>query len=287
MNDSKNIYDVTDETFHSAVVERSHQVPVLVDYWAEWCGPCQMQMPVLKKLIETHDGQLLLAKVNTDEQRSLAREHGIRSLPTMRLYKDGAVVEEILGAQTEATLRVLLDRHVARASDQLRHAALEIHRQGDAREALQRLREARESDPDNYRILLDCAGIELELGELDAAEATLEALPRDVREEPDAVRLQALLGFARIAANAPAAEDLEDRVGRQPEDLLARHQLAARHVLADRPEPALRELLYILQHDRNYGDDAGRKGLLAVFDVLGNEGDLVSDYRRKLINSIY
>ncbi|UCC55374.1 MAG: thioredoxin [Gammaproteobacteria bacterium] len=287
MNKLQNIYDVSDETFHAAVVKRSHQVPVLVDYWAEWCGPCQMQMPVLKKLIAEHDGQVLLAKVNTDEQRALAREHGIRSLPTMRLYKDGVVVEEILGAQTEATLRVLLDRHMARASDQLRAAALETRRQGNATEALQLLREARDSDPDNYRILLDCAEIELELGDINAAAATLEALPRDIREEAEAIRLHALLGFARIVENAPATEDLEDRIGRQPDDLQARHQLASRYVLADRPEPALRELLYILQHDRNYGQDAGRKGLLAVFDMLGNEGDLVSEYRRKLVNSIY
>ncbi|MDH3900320.1 MAG: thioredoxin [Gammaproteobacteria bacterium] len=287
MNDLPHIYDVTDEGFQAAVVERSQQVPVLVDFWAEWCGPCQMQIPVLKKLIEEHNGQVLLAKVNTDEQRGLAREHGIRSLPTMRLYKDGAVVEEILGAQTEATLRVLLDRYVTRASDQLRSAALETHRQGHSTDALRLLREARESDPDNHRIQLDYAGIELELGDAAGAQATLDALPRDIREEAEAVRLYALLGFARIAANAPSTEDLENRVGQQPDDLQARHQLAARRVLADRPELALQELLYIVQHDRNYGEDAGRKGLLAVFDLLGNEGDLVSDYRRKLFNSIY
>ena len=287
MNDLSHIYNVTDEEFQALVVERSQQVPVLVDYWAEWCGPCQMQMPVLKKLIEAHSGQVVLAKINTDEQRGLAREHGIRSLPTMRLYKDGAVVEEILGAQTEATLRVLLDRYVTRASDQLRSAALETHRQGHSTDALRLLREARESDPDNHRIQLDYAGIELELGDAAGAQATLDALPRDIREEAEAVRLYALLGFARIAANAPSTEDLENRVGQQPDDLQARHQLAARRVLADRPELALQELLYIVQHDRNYGEDAGRKGLLAVFDLLGNEGDLVSDYRRKLFNSIY
>lgn len=287
MNDLPHIYDVTDEDFQSAVVERSSQVPVLVDYWADWCGPCQMQMPVLKKLIEEHDGRVLLAKVNTDEQRGLARDHGIRSLPTMRLYKDGAVVEEILGAQTEGTLRILLDRYVSRPSDQLRSAAMETYRQGDAADALRMLREARESDPENHRIQLDFAGINLELGDLTEAEAALDALPRDIREEAGAVRLYALLGFARLVQDAPPTDELENRISNKPDDLQARHQLAARHVLADQPEPAMQELLYILQHDRKFGDDAGRKGLLAMFDLLGNENDLVADYRRKLFNSLH
>jgi putative thioredoxin len=287
MNHLQHIYDVTDEDFQTAVVERSSQVPVLVDYWADWCGPCQMQMPVLKKLIEEHDGQVLLAKVNTDEQRGLARDHGIRSLPTMRLYKDGAVVEEILGAQTEATLRILLDRYVSRPSDQVRSTAMETYRQGNAADALRLLREARESDPDNHRIQLDYAAINLELGNISEAEATLDALPRDIRDEAEAVRLYALLGFARLAQDAPAAEELEARIHDKPDDIEARHQLAARHVLADQLEPAMQELLHILQQDRSYGDDAGRKGLLAVFDLLGNEGDLVADYRRKLFNSMH
>jgi putative thioredoxin len=287
MNNLQHIYDVTDEDFQAAVVERSSQVPVLVDYWADWCGPCQMQMPVLRKLIDEHDGQVLLAKVNTDVQRGLARDHGIRSLPTMRLYKDGAVVEEILGAQTEATLRILLDRYVSRPSDLLRSAAMETYRQGNAADALRMLREAGESDPDNHRIQLDYAAINLELGDSTEAEATLDALPRDMREETEAVRLYALLGFARLVQDAPSAEELETRINNKPDDIEARHQLAARHVLADQLETAMQELLYILQHDRGYGDDAGRKGLLAVFELLGNEAELVADYRRKLFNSMH
>jgi putative thioredoxin len=164
---------------------------------------------------------------------------------------------------------------------------METHRQGNAADALRMLHEARESDPDNHRIQLDYAAINLELGNLAEAEAALDALPRDIREEAGAVRLYALLGFARLAQDAPTAEELEARITDKPDDMEARHQLAARHVLADRLEPALQELLHILQHDRSYGDDAGRKGMLAVFDLLGNGGDLVADYRRKLFNSMH
>jgi len=287
MNELQHIYDVTDESFETAVVARSHELPVFVDYWADWCGPCQMQMPVLKKLVEDYAGQVLLAKVNTEEQRTLAQDHGIRSLPTMRLYRDGTIVEEIIGAQTEATLRALLDRYVTRPSDKIRHEAQELIRQGHTAEALERLRTAAAADPDNHRIPLDQAALSLQLEDCDTAAALLDALPREIREEPEAVRLYALLAFARLARGAPSLDELEQRIDAEPADLQARHQLAARQVLADRPEAALRELLYILQHDRKFGDDAGRKGLLAVFDLLGNEGDLVAEYRRKLFNSLH
>ena len=117
MNDQKNITDVTADTFTAEVVERSHTLPVLVDFWADWCGPCQMQMPMLKKLVDDYNGSFVLAKVNTDEQRELASSFNIRSLPTMHLYKNGEIVEQVLAAQTESDMRMLLERYVERASD--------------------------------------------------------------------------------------------------------------------------------------------------------------------------
>ena len=287
MNNTQNITDVTNETFDTLVIEQSKRVPVLVDYWADWCGPCQMQMPVLGKLVEEHAGGFLLAKVNTDEERELAREHGIRSLPTMRLYKNGEVVEEILGAQTESTLRVIIERHLSRPSDSLRQAAREAHQSGHPEKALALLQEALASDPENHRIRFDCAEMHLLLGQLEESESILASLPRDLREEADAIRLSALLGFARLAEQAPPVDELEHTLQKTPANTEARYQLAAQHAMSGRPQAAMDELLYIIQHDRRYGDDAGRKGLLAMFDLLGNEGELVGSYRRKLFNAMH
>ncbi|MGD2137161.1 MAG: thioredoxin [Gammaproteobacteria bacterium] len=278
--------EVTSETFHGTVVKRSHAVPVLVDYWAQWCGPCQMQLPVLGKLLEEYAGKFELAKVNTDEQQVLAREHGIRSLPTMRLYKDGEIVEEILGAQPESTLRTLLDRHIERESDRLRLQAIELYDGGDREAAFRLLDEAHKSDPENHRLVLEYAGMCLKDGRLDTAADLLAGLPVEFREAAEAARLRALLEFASVARDAPPAAELEAATSRNPEDLEARYQLAAQHILAGRMEEAMEILLYILQHDRAFRDDAGRTGLLAVFNLLGNEGELVSTYRRKLFNAI-
>ena len=287
MNDTPYIHTVTRDTFQKQVIEASYTVPVLVDFWADWCGPCHMQMPVLVKLVGEHAGKFLLAKVNTDTERRLAQEHGIRSLPTMRLYKDGRVVEEILGAQTESTLRTLLDPYIVRASDTLRLAALDVHRQGRTDEALAMLREAQAADPENYRVPLARAGLSLEAGRLAEVESLLDALPREIREGTEARRLRALLDFSRVAQAAAPIAELEQQVRQQPGDSTARYALAARYVLSGRLQAGMDELLYLIQNDRSFNDDAGRKGLLAVFELLGDEDELVKTYRRKLFTAMH
>ena len=287
MADSPHISNVTESSFDELVVARSHQVPVLVDYWADWCGPCQMQLPVLLKLVEANEGRLLLAKVNTDEERGLAREHGIRSLPTMRLWKNGEVVEEILGAQTESTLRIVLDRHVDRPSDAQREAALELHRQGDTAAAIEQLETICAGDPSNTRAALDLIEMNLAAGRLEAAEAGYAALPRDVRDETDGTRLRARLDFFAIAGEAGDRSELEQRVQGDPDDLESRYRLAALQVLSGDYEAAMEAFLAIIRQDRSFRDDAGRKALLSVFEMLGSEHELVSRYRRQLFTLMH
>ena len=287
MSDLKNITDVTSETFDELVITRSSSVPVLVDYWADWCGPCQMQMPVLKKLVEEYDGKFVLAKVNTDEQRELAKAHGIRSLPTLRLYKGGEMVEEVLAAQSEATLRILLDRYIERESDTLRARAQTAWQQGNHSEALELLQEAHLAEPDNHQLTLDYAELKMRQGLLDDAAALIASLPRNVRDEKDAVRLSALLEFAMLVKDAPPLNELEDTVRSNPNDLQARYQLGAWYVMNEQMENALEAFMQLLQRDPGFRDDAGRRGLLAVFDLLDNQGELVSSYRRKLFTLLH
>lgn len=287
MNNTQNITDVTQETFDSLVIEQSRRVPVLVDYWADWCGPCKMQMPVLKKLVEDYGGKFVLAKVNTDEQRELAKAHGIRSLPTMRLYKNAEMVEEILAAQSESTLRILLDRHIERESDVIRERATSAWQQGRHSEALNMLHDAHLAEPDNHQLTLTYAELKMRHGQLDDAAELIASLPRDVRDEKEAMRMSALLEFAIVTRDAPSMTELESVVEKNPDDLEARYQMAAWNVLENRMQPALEAFMYLLQHDRGFRDDAGRKGLLAVFNLLENDGELVNSYRRKLFTLLH
>lgn len=287
MNELDNIIDVTNDTFQARVLEQSQRVPVLVDYWADWCGPCQMQMPVLRKLVEAYAGKFILAKVNTDEQRELARDHGIRSLPTMRLYKGGEMAEEILGAQTESTLRILLDKFIERESDTLRRQAMETYQRGEHEAALRMLSEARASEPENHQLTLEYATLCLQQGRLQEVDELLNALPHDIRGEPEALQLRALLDFATSVQDAPPLNVLEETLAGNPNDLEARYLLGASHVLNDRMEEALEAFMAILERDREFRDDLGRKSLLAVFELLGNQGELVNNYRRRLFTAMH
>jgi putative thioredoxin len=287
MNDLALITDVDNQSFPSLVTERSHTVPVLVDYWADWCGPCQMQMPVLKKLVEEYAGAFALAKVNTDEQRELSRDHNIRSLPTMRLYKNGELAEEILGAQTESTLRVMLDRYIERASDRTRDQARELFTAGKHEAALALLQSARASEPDNHLLTLDYASLCFKAGDIETAARLLEALPRDIREEPEGTRLRALLDFAAQVQAGQTVGALEKTVNANPNDSDSRYRLGCAYVLQDDFEQARDAFMYVLQHDRAYGDDAARKSLLALFNLLEESDERVAAWRRSLFNALH
>jgi len=287
MNELPLVSDVNYETFDTLVTERSHNLPVLVDFWADWCGPCQMQMPVLKKLVEEYAGKFALAKVNTDEQRELARAHNIRSLPTMRLYRNGEIAEEILGAQTESTLRVLLDRYIERASDRTREQARELFDAGDHAQALALLQAARATEPDNHQLNLDYAELCFRSGARDEAAALLDALPRDIREEPEAMRLRALLDFAADAAGGESIDELRAASTAAPENSEARYRYGSACVLEARYEQARDSFMHILQQDRAWRDDAARKALLALFTLMGDADERVAAWRRDMFNALH
>jgi len=286
MNASPHIVDVTQESFERDVLERSRQVPVLVDFWADWCGPCKILTPVLAQLVQAYAGKFVLAKVDTEAEQELAARHGIRSIPTLKLYKNGAQVEELQGALPESALRQLLDRYIEREADALRREAEQLWRDGDSEAALEVLDRAVALDPDYYPIQVDRVRILLSQGELDQARGILQILPLNVSETPEVNRLTAQLQFAELVADAPDLAALEQRVQAEPGDHEARHQLAAR-LVAGRYDEAMEQFLQLLQRDRSYGDDAGRRGLLAVFDLLGGEGDLVARYRRRMFNLLH
>lgn len=287
MSASPYIFDVTEADFGATVLENSYKAPVLVDFWAVWCGPCKMLMPLLARLADEYQGKFLLAKVNTDEQRKLAMQFNIRSIPTVKLFKNGEVVDEMLGAQPESVIRTLIERHMVRESDSLRTRAEAAHRAGDVTQALALLEQAARLDPDNHRVRIDLARMLLDQNALEQAERILNDLPREARDEPDASALLGRLEFARIAASAPDTVTLEKTVTAQPSNSEARYQLSARKVLQGDYEGALDQLLAILQHDRVFRDEAARKAMVAVFNLLGGKGEVVTRYRNRMFNALH
>ena len=286
MADSSHVVDVTAETFHAIVVEGSLRQPVLVDFWASWCGPCQMLTPVLTRLAERYAGKFLLAKVNTEDQQALAMQFGIRSIPTCKLFRDGRAVDEFMGALPESEITAFLERHIPRESDLLIARAGQLAAKGDTPGALGLLGEAAEQDPDNPRALVALARLQAANGDSDAARQTLDRLPADAQMSDEVRALRSHLTFSAAAGNARPRAELEAALAADENDSEARFQLAARLVTEDDLEGALDHLLTLMRKDRRYGDDAARKAMVQIFDMLGDD-PVVPRYRSRMMNLLY
>jgi putative thioredoxin len=287
MNESTFISDVTSENFEQLVILQSHQRPVVVDFWASWCQPCQMLMPLLGKLADDYGGKFFLAKINSDEQQDLSAQYGIRSLPTVKIFRHGQIVDEFMGVQTESAIRDIIDRHVEKPSDDLREQALRALQQGNAATAEQLMLQALALEPANDALKVDLAAIKLAAGDVEQSRTLIGELPASLMEDERVKILQAQITFASAIKQAPSPAELLKRIQEDPADLEARHQISAFMVLAGDYDQALEQLLEIMKRNRKYGDDFGRRGILAVFDILGNEGELVNQYRRKMASLLY
>ncbi len=279
--------ELNESNFETEVIKKSHQVPVLVDFWADWCAPCKMLVPVLAKLADDYRDQLQIAKVNTDLERGLAQRYGIRSLPTLHLYRNGEVVEEVLGAQPESTLRALIEAYLVRASDSTLQEALNHAAAGDRAQALQLLEQALQDDPENPRLPLELARLYIEDQQFENATSLLNTLPQEVRESDLAKGLQLMVELASTAAAGADADKLAKRLGDNPADSQARFQLASRQVVDGDYAAALDNFMELLQRDRAFGDGAAQRGLLTVFSLLGENDARVSAYRRKMFTLLH
>lgn len=287
MADSPHLVSVTAEDFDHIVIEGSHQRPVLVDFWAEWCAPCRSLMPILAKLAGEYQGKLLVAKVNTEEEKSLATEFGIRSLPTVQLFRDGRAADQFMGALPESQIREFLERHLPRESDTLilrTQARLDA---GDLTEAVALLERARTLDPDDVRLLPIEAQLAAASGDTAGAEEMLARVPLEIADDPRVVALRGRLHFANLAAGAPPEDELSARLEADPNDHQARHELAAHRATQGDFGAALDHLLDLMKRNRQFEHDASRKGMLMIFDLLGGEGELVTTYRAKMLNALY
>jgi putative thioredoxin len=279
--------ELNESNFETEVIKKSHQVPVLVDFWADWCAPCRMLVPVLAKLADDYQDKLQIAKVNTEVERGLAQQHGIRSLPTLHLYRYGELVEQLLGAQPESTLRALIEAYLARASDKTLQEALAQAAEGHRTQALQLLEWAWREDPGNSRLPIPLARLYIEDGQFENAASLLKALPHELRESDTAKGLQLLVEFASTAAAAPDTDKLMSKLHDNTADSGTRFQLASKQVVAGDYDAALDNLMELLKHDRGFGDGAAQRGLLAVFSLLGEDDPRVGAYRRKMFTLLH
>jgi len=277
-------FDVDERTFPSLVLERSHEVPVLVDFWAPWCGPCRVLKPILEKLSEEYGGRFLLAKVNSDENAALAARYGVRGIPNVKAFRHGELVDEFTGALPERAVREFIERLLPSPAGDLLHEARQLRGRGDLAAALQRLEAAAALTPDDDEVKRALAEVLIELGRLEEAQAQIDAISAAGRLDEATKRLVTRLEFARAATEDERA--LRERLARNPDDMEARLRLAKHLVAAGHYAQGMDELLEMIRRDRRWNDEAARKTLLSVFELLGDD-PLVAEYRRKLASVLY
>lgn len=278
---SEHALDVGLADFNLHVLEESQHRPVVVDFWAPWCGPCKSLKPILEKLAAEYGGRFLLAKIDSDENQELAARYAVRGIPSVKAFLNGEVIDEFSGALPEGEVRAFLDRLIPSPADALRVQAMDVRMAGDSAGALQLLAEASRLDPQNLGVRLDAAEIMLDLGETDEAQRLIGSVPDDL--DPRVAQLKARLQFSGATGEDAAA--LRARVDADGNDLDARLKLANLLIAAGDYEAGMEQLLEIVRRDRSFGDDVGRTTLLSVFNLLGG-GELVSRYRRMLASAL-
>ncbi|MFT4246413.1 MAG: thioredoxin [Pseudomonas sp.] len=280
MSDTPHVFDATTETFEAEVLQKSLQVPVLVDFWATWCGPCKTLGPLLEKLAAEYHGAFELAKVDVDKEQQVAAAFQIRSVPTVFLVKGGQLVDGFPGVLPEGQLREFLTQHgivpaEAPVQAEADTAPLDPHAE------IARLREAIAAEPDKAELTLDLALALLKTGETREAGSLIDALPANLATDDRTVRAKARLGFAGALKDAPAADALQAAIAANGADLRARHLLGVRLLLDGHDEAALEQFLEMLRQDRGFDDGLPRKALIDAFRVIEDE-DLVGRYRRRM-----
>ncbi len=277
------VIDVNERDFATAVLQRSADVPVVVDFWAPWCGPCRVLGPVLERLAGEMGGAFVLAKVNVDQNQRLSAQFGVQGIPAVKAFRGGKVVDQFTGALPESQVRAWLKKLVPSEIDRLTELAAQLEAD-DPRRAADAYRGALRIDAGHSRSLLGLGRALLLLGDHEAADV-LQRIKAGAPEYPAA---QALLDLAPfLTADGADASYLREQLALNPHDNAARWELAAHLARSQQWEDALRHLLAIVQRDRSFRDDAARRTMLALFALLGERNPVAANYRRQLASALF
>jgi putative thioredoxin len=287
------IKDTDTARFMEDVIEASNQTPIIVDFWAPWCGPCKQLTPALEKLVKQYGGKVKLAKINVDENQELAQQFRVQSIPAVYAFKAGRPVDGFMGALPESQLKQFIDRLTGGGGSPLDEAMAEADAfaaEGDHEGALAIYKEVLAQDPSHVKALGGALRAYLATGQDELAKTVLADLPEGMKKAPEIVGVQAALDLkAQTAQVGDGAEmgTLEAKVAADPKDQQSRLDLAVARYGAGKREQAMDDLLEMVRKDRKWNDEAARKQLVKFFEALGPADPLTVQGRRRLSSILF
>lgn len=280
--------------FMTDVIEASREVPVIVDFWAPWCGPCRQLGPALEKAVTAARGKVRMVKIDIDQNQQLAAQMRIQSIPAVYAFVNGQPVDGFLGALPESQIKAFIDRLTAGnggAADEeiaaLLEAAEEAQRLDNPGGAIEAFVQVLQLDPENVAAIAGVARCQVALGDPEAAAATLDMVPADKQADPAIVSARAMLELAATPVDTAEIDRLQAAVARDGNDLESRFDLAMALSAAGQREQALDHLLAIVRADRTWNEEAARKQIVKFFEAWGPKDELTIAGRRKLSSILF
>lgn len=285
------IKETTTQAFVKDVIEESRRQPVLVDFWAPWCGPCKQLTPVLEKVVKAAKGKVRLVKLNIDDHPSIPGQLGIQSIPAVIAFADGRAADGFLGAQPESQVVAFIERitkgRVGGETQDVIKAADNALAEGDAATAAELYAEVLAENGDNVYAMAGLARAQVEAGGLEQAKQTLAKVPEARRGDAAVTAARAAIELAEQTASLGPLAELEKQVGANPLDHQARYDLALAFNAANRRQEALDQLLEIVRKDRKWNDDGARKQLVQFFEVWGPTDEATVSGRKRLSSILF
>jgi putative thioredoxin len=281
------VRDVHTATFELEVLQRSHEIPVLVDFWAPWCGPCRTLGPVLERLAAEMAGAFVLAKVDSDQNPEIAARYGVRGIPNVLLFRNGEVVDGFVGALPEPHVRAFLRRHCPTEADRRVEEGKAALADDDLESARLSFEEASSLDPAHHGAALGLARIALRSGEVDRARELAEAIPLGTDQHEPAQALLAALDLVGTAYAAGSEPDCAARLEADDGDLEARFALGGYALARGDVRAALEHFLAVVERDKAWNDEAGRRAMVDVFHIVGVRDPLADEFRDRLRRALY